>query len=240
MANGEPLQSKIGERIAAQFRRLTGPGAIVVVFAILGVCTLLATIGGYVVLGRFRGPLSSNSGDWSNFGAYVGGVAGPFLSLLALLAVAWTVRLQYSLLQRDYERQQADQQTRWLDAIYQDIRELLDAPLASTSGYTTLRAALNGEVRDGIEGAVLNRRISELLKLLTQYCEAVALYRDNVSSFFDARIFADRGARLLDRLKPYLSLLDPAAAITIEFCDMHLRGVRERKRPEALHRSSRV
>lgn len=77
------------------------------------------------------------------------------------------------------------------------------------------------------------------MTLLVQYCQAVALYRDNISAFFDVRIFSDRGARILDKLKPFLGLLGNTSAVGIEFCDMHLRGVRERTQPEAMKRSTR-
>ncbi|CAN7249522.1 hypothetical protein LJR159_000915 [Pseudomonas brassicacearum] len=51
----------------------------------------------------FAGGLSSNSSDWSNFGSYIGGVFGPLVSFITLLAVLKTVYLQRELLdtQRD-------------------------------------------------------------------------------------------------------------------------------------------
>lgn len=52
---------------------------------------------------KFGGELSSNSSDWSNFGSYIGGVFGPLVSFVTLLAVLKTVYLQRELLdtQRD-------------------------------------------------------------------------------------------------------------------------------------------
>ena len=87
---------------------------------------------------------------------------------------------------------------------------------------------------------ILKARLEETLKLTTQYCQAVALYRENVTEFFDARIFQDRGARILDGIKPFLLLLGPNAAMPIEFCDMHLRGEIKRRTPEALRRKTRI
>ena len=43
------------------------------------------------------------------------------LSFLALIAVVWTVRLQYDLLRRDHEKQTAEQHIRWIEGIYRDI-----------------------------------------------------------------------------------------------------------------------
>ncbi|WP_162094797.1 hypothetical protein [Pseudomonas chlororaphis] len=52
---------------------------------------------------KFGGDLSGNSSDWSNFGSYIGGVFGPLISFVTLLAVLRTVYLQRELLdtQRD-------------------------------------------------------------------------------------------------------------------------------------------
>lgn len=47
---------------------------------------------------KFRGGLSDNSTDWSNFGSYMGGIFGPLVSFVTLLAVLKTVYLQRELL----------------------------------------------------------------------------------------------------------------------------------------------
>lgn len=215
----------------------------VIAFALLGLAILVGTIVAYLWLGGFAPTLSGHSADWANFGTYVGGVAGPLLSFLALIAVVWTVRLQYALLQRDRERQLADQHIRWLDAIYRDMQEVLSSPLAMTTGdasLTTLRSVLEKEANAAaVNPVLLKTRMSELMELLGQYCEAVALYRDNITEYFDLKIFADRGARMLDRIKPFHATLGTMSPITIEFCDMHLRGDRTRKNPEALTRRTR-
>lgn len=213
-----------------------------IIFALLGLVILAGTIGAYLWLGGFA-VLSHQTMDWANFGSYVGGVAGPMLSFLALIAVVWTLRLQYELLQRDRERQLADQHVRWLDALYRDMQEILHAPLAVTTGHartTTLRAVLDKDAEaTAIEPIVFKGRLTELMELLGQYCEAVSLYRNNITAFFDLRVFADRGARILDRVKPFHAALGNLTPITIEFCDMHLRGDQSRQSPEALTRRTR-
>lgn len=47
---------------------------------------------------KFGGALSGNSSDWSNFGSYMGGIFGPLVSFITLLAVLKTVYLQRELL----------------------------------------------------------------------------------------------------------------------------------------------
>jgi len=216
---------------------------VVLVFAALGLLVLFVTIAAFPLLGHFGPAFSRNSNEWANFGNYLGGAAGPLLSFLALMAVAWTVRLQYDLLRRDQQKQIVDQHIRWLDGIYRDILDVLNAPIRSAQGpeYATAWAVLHHEIDQAtVNPAVLKARFEELLKLVTQYCQAVALYRENVTEFFDARIFQDRGARILDSLKPFLSVLGPNAAMPIEFCDMHLRGENRRTSPEALRRKTRA
>lgn len=216
---------------------------VIGLFAILGLLILICAAAAYSLLGHFGPAFSTSSREWANFGTYLGGVAGPLLSFLALLAVAWTVRLQHDLLRRDQQKQTADQHIRWLEGIYRDILDLLHAPLHSSPGQTptTTWSVLYQEVELTVQDhTILKTRLDELLKLVTQYCQAVALYRTNVSQFFDAKIFQDRGARILDQLKQFPSLLGPNAAMTIEFCDMHLRGETERKSPQALRRKTRM
>lgn len=215
----------------------------IAIFALLGLMIVAGTVGAYLWLGGFAHTFSHQATDWGNFGSYVGGVAGPLLSFLAVIAVVWTLRLQYELLGRDRARQLADQHVRWLDALYRDMQDALHAPLAvraSQTAATTLRAILDKEAEaTAIEPALFKGRLTELMELLGQYSEAVALYRDNITAFFDLRIFADRGARLLDRIKPFHTMLGNMSPITIEFCDMHLRGDRSRQSPEALTRPTR-
>ncbi|MBB5360894.1 hypothetical protein HDE76_004146 [Rhodanobacter sp. ANJX3] len=215
----------------------------VIVFALLGLVVLAGTLAAYHWLGGFGSPFSHHVSDWANFGTYVGGVAGPLLSFLALIAVVWTLRLQYALLERDRERQMADRHVRWLEAVYKDMQDVLHAPLVTTLGagaVTSIHAVLTKEVDvKAVNSVFFKTRIAELMGLLSQYCEAVALYRDNITAYFDLKIFVDRGARVLDLIKPFNAALGTMSPITIEFCDMHLRGERSRKEPEAMKRRTR-
>jgi uncharacterized membrane protein len=62
--------------------------------------TILASSIVAVVLYRneFSGGFSEHSSDWGNFGGYIGGVFGPVVSFVTLLAVLKTVYLQRELL----------------------------------------------------------------------------------------------------------------------------------------------
>jgi len=207
---------------------------MVIPYILAGLLVLVGTIAVYFGYG---GSIPRTSDQWAQFGTYVGGVTGPLLSFLALIAVVRTLHLQRSTLELEQARQLADQHLRWLDALYADMIELLDAALTPE---ITLRSVFDGDVEpEKVERKRLEKRLDNLMRLLVQYCQAVALYRDNISEFYDLRIYADRGARLLDAIKPLHGYLDRKYLPTIEFCDMHLRGETERARPEAMARSSR-
>lgn len=56
---------------------------------------------------KFGGELSGLSSDWSNFGSYIGGIFGPLVSFVTLMAVLKTVFLQRELLdaqQKEFDR----------------------------------------------------------------------------------------------------------------------------------------
>lgn len=207
---------------------------IIALYILAGLMVLGGTVAFYLSYAGFA-PRSLQ--DWANFGTYVGGVAGPLLSFVALVAVARTLHLQRTTLELDQARQLADQHLRWLDGLYKDIQEALDARV---SPETNLRVVLDGEVEaSGVDQKRLSARLDNMMQLLAQYCRAVDLYRDNISEFYDLQIYADRGGRILDAIKPFHGYLGGMIQPTIEFCDMHLRGETERAEPEAMKRSSR-
>lgn len=206
----------------------------VILYLAAGLIVLAGTIALYFAGGA---AYPHTAAEWAAFGTYVGGVAGPLLSFVALVAVARTMHLQNATLELELERQSADQHLRWLDAIYSDIKEVLDTRV---SGDTTLRSVLDGEVEASqVDPKRLTARLDNLMQLVAFYCRAVDLYRTNISEFFDLQIYVDRGGRLLDAIKPFHSYLGGMIQGTIEFCDMHLKGEEERANSEAMKRSSR-
>lgn len=207
-------------------------GAILYVAA--GLIVLVGTIALYFGQG---GVVPTSSDDWAKFGTYVGGIDGPLLSFLALIAVVRTLHVQRAMLEVEQARQLADKHVRWLDALYKDIVEALDGRVSQD---ISLREILDGDVEASrVERKRFTARLENLMQLVAQYCQAVALYRDNISEFYDLRIYVDRGGRLLDAIKPFHDHLGSRFLPTFEFCDMHLRGETERAEPEALNRSSR-
>lgn len=63
------------------------------------VLILLAGLSVFYYRDTFSGGFSTNAQDWSAFGGYVGGLFGPLVSFVALLAVLKTIELQKELLE---------------------------------------------------------------------------------------------------------------------------------------------
>jgi hypothetical protein len=206
--------------------------------AILYVVTGMLVLAGTTALYFAHGAaVPTTSEEWATFGTYVGGIDGPLLSFLALIAVVRTLHVQRGMLEVEQARQLADKHVRWLDALYKDIVEALDGRVSQD---ISLRDILDGDGdASKLDRQRLTPRFENLMHLVAQYCQAVALYRDNISEFYDLRIYVDRGGRLLDAIKPFHGYLGNRFLPTFEFCDMHLRGESERAEPEALKRSSR-
>lgn len=206
----------------------------ILAYGLLGFIVLAGTAALYFGRG---GGMPTSLREYADFGTYVAGVSGPLLSFVALIAVARTLQLNRDALDLDREKQLADQHLRWLDALYVDMTDALDAEIGPG---TPLRAVLDRRVEpESINANHLRVGVENLLKLVAQYCSAVDMYRDNVSEFYDLKIYVDRGGRLLDGIKSLQSFLGVQSLPTIEFCDMHLRGESERSTPEAMTRSSR-
>ncbi|MEW5543558.1 hypothetical protein [Pseudomonas soli] len=83
----------MSETLKSSSNKISGFWAFIVFVA---VCCGALTVLVYRI--KFNGGLSSMSADWSSFGSYVGGVLGPIVSFLTLLAVIKTVALQRELL----------------------------------------------------------------------------------------------------------------------------------------------
>lgn len=75
-------------------------------FLIVAAAVVALVVALYIYRFKFGGELSADSSDWSTFGTYIGGVFGPLISFLTLLAVLKTVYLQRELL--DTQREEFD------------------------------------------------------------------------------------------------------------------------------------
>ncbi|NWA43849.1 hypothetical protein HX871_07145 [Pseudomonas reactans] len=116
--------------------------------------SLVAAI--WVYRSKFGGGLSQDSSDWSNFGSYMGGIFGPLVSFVTLLAVLKTVYLQRELLdvqQEEFERMN-ELQARTFDSqqlqINQAARDAINLQVAAAqdSAIKVIEMRVNMHERD--------------------------------------------------------------------------------------------
>ncbi|WP_052961874.1 hypothetical protein [Pseudomonas fluorescens] len=99
---------------------------------------------------KFGGVLSDNSSDWSNFGSYMGGIFGPLVSFVTLLAVLKTVYLQRELLDaqsREFDRMNVIQQQTFDAQITQNSSIAEDAKRKRVTDFqNTVLQLLNQQI----------------------------------------------------------------------------------------------
>ncbi|VVQ17323.1 hypothetical protein PS914_05996 [Pseudomonas fluorescens] len=116
---------------------------------------------------KFGGSLSSNSSDWSNFGSYIGGVFGPLVSFVTLLAVLKTVYLQRELLdiQRDEFKSMQDLQRETLDSQLEQFKQAAEVG-RQDQYHRTLEHLLNMIDRHSVLHGNIVERLSSSLETL--------------------------------------------------------------------------
>lgn len=200
---------------------------ILLVF-VIGVALLLAVSGFFYTHVGLGYQLSKNATDWASFGEYFGGVAGPLLAFISILLLVYTVSLQseqladaqHQILKRDllaHVTKAEDEISHWLG------REIA---LPSLSGATVEF----GDVVWGltkpkqVDAREFNRAVVRLHVLTCLYCEALALYRDNIDPYFIFKYHRQKAESLLKFLKEHVDLLGQMAGPSLQFCQMHLDG----------------
>lgn len=106
---------------------------------IVGLLAVLIVIGTYLY--NFSGALSQRSDIWAQFGDYFGGVLGPIISLLALIAFLVTIyqgKRTLKELQKTTEIQEKQGEMQVLNNIYKNITETLSKAYQLNSSSITL------------------------------------------------------------------------------------------------------
>lgn len=204
---------------------------------VLGLLIISATVGAYYFIVGAAHPLSSSGEDWGNFGDYFGGVAGALLSFLSIVLLVYTVHLQihqlsaaqHETLKRDllaHVTKADDEIERWLQ------RKLA---YTSMSGQTVeFGDVVWGILKsEDINPPEFERAVVRLHVLTSLYCEALALYRDNIDPYFIFKYHKQKAQALLDFLKGHRALLGQMAGPSLQFCQMHLDGKHESRKGQA-------
>lgn len=195
---------------------------------ILGILTILAVVAAfYHYVGSSR-KISISGDDWGVFGDYFGGVAGTLLSFISIILLVHTVRIQikqlanseHEVLKRDllaHVTKADDEIQHWL------LRKLAYVGIEGETiefgdivwGLVSSSVVNSGEFRIAAE---------RLLKLTCLYCGALALYRDNIDSYFIFNYHKQKAQSLVSFLKENQQLLNQMAGPSLDVCQMHLDG----------------
>lgn len=200
-----------------------------IIFVVLGGLFLIfAVVGVYYLFVGFNRPLSSDGEDWSRFGEYFGGVAGPLLSFISIILLVYTIHLQSEQLSdAQHETLKRDLLVHVIKAD-DEIEHWLRRKLATVS--MTEQTVEFGDVVWGLLPETLispkefKPAVGRLHKLTSLYCEALALYRDNINSFFVFKYHQQKARYFLQFLEGHLPLLDQMAGPSLKLCRVLLDG----------------
>ena len=121
---------------------------------------LVACVAIYYYRLKFGGDFSDKSSEWSDFGSYIGGIFGPLVSFVTLLAVLKTVHLQRELLtaQRvEFDRMNTVQQQTFDAQINQNSSIAEDAKRKRVADFqNTVLQLLNQQIslQEGIVDSI--------------------------------------------------------------------------------------
>lgn len=198
---------------------------------VIGMLLILAVSGAYyahVGLGQSFSPIGEY---WAEFGNYFGGVAGPLLSFISILLLVYTIHLQHEQLSDAQHETLKRDLLAHVTKADDEIIHWLERELAVHNREE--KTVQFGDVVWGLlEPAYVNRNefkraAVRLHRLTSLYCEALALYQDNIDTYFIAKYHRQKAQALLNFLKEHGHLLGQMAAPSIKLCQMHLDGQHE-------------
>ncbi|BCL75934.1 hypothetical protein JHS3_16700 [Jeongeupia sp. HS-3] len=192
----------------------------------------MSVVGGayYMYVGHGH-PFSTNGENWNQFGGYFGGVAGVLLSFISILLLVYTIHLQSQQLSDAQDETLKRDLLAHVTKADEEVEHWLQRKLAThNKSEETIEF---GDVVWGIlEPSCINTKAFEIAvirlhKLTCLYCEALALYRNNVDPYFIFKYHQQKAQSLLDFLKPHQNLLGQMAGPSLLFCQSHLNARHE-------------
>lgn len=203
---------------------------ILLVFAI-GVALLFAVSGYFYVHVGVGHPLSHNATNWANFGKYFGGVAGTLLAFISILLLVYTVYLQSEQLESAQHQMLKSDLLAHVTKADDEIGHWLGRQIAlpSLSGATVEFGDVVWDLLEPrqVDAKEFQRAVVRLHVLTCLYCEALALYRDNIDPYFIFKYHRQKAESLLKFLTAHQEQLGQMAGPSLQFCQMHLDGKHE-------------
>lgn len=198
----------------------------IIIVALVGTAILALVVALFVVYGQILPAGLAASTELDEFGAFFGGVAGPLLSFISILLVVYTLKQQQAQTQAIYEENVKQDNLRYINKIGEDIDRFLSTSIV-LDGQQIVEL---GNLVYGVESVFLGheeesiKALNRLLKLTAHYCEAIAMYRENVNSYFVFKAHKLRAAELVEYLETQVEVLGGMSGPTLAICRSHLDG----------------
>lgn len=172
----------------------------------------------YVGMGK---DISTNGSDWSNFGAYYGGVAAPVLSFISIILLVYTINQQSEANEIVRDETTKLDMLRYMSGSEQEIDSWLKTELALNEEGKTLQLGLIvwGVVKPTyVNQQELGACLERLLKLTCSYCSSIALYEANVDPYFIYKQHYSKASELIEFLNRHEELLGQIAGPSLGMC----------------------
>lgn len=162
------------------------------------------------------------------FGGYFGGVAGALLSFVGILLVIYNINQQGVQIQKIANDSIKSDILSYLSSVDNEIEKLLDAKLTvvydknDSCIFRDMVYGLRDANIDAFQGSLA--ALSRLVRLEFTYCEALALYRNNIDSHFIFNHYKNKAVDIYKYLEKNKSKLDVKEVITLDFCRAHIEG----------------
>jgi hypothetical protein len=192
------------------------------VFAV--VLAVIGAVGAYRY--TFGGALAVTSVEWSNFGGYIGGLFGPLVSFVTLLAVLKTVYMQRELLDVQKHEFMKLLEFQRLEALKQDEQLLLAKSEANRAKVQAYQATILNVLESFSNEFRLDS--NEMLAAAEKTASAGRPILDNMEAEAKYRASADAARKKVADLK--ILALELSVA---EFADVH--EIKDKFAPALLH-----
>ncbi|MDG6347621.1 hypothetical protein QAA18_02510 [Luteimonas sp. 8-5] len=194
---------------------------IALIFVLVALVIIAGT--GWIYFNALGKPFTAITiDDWTSFGTYFGGTAGPLLAFLTVAGLVLTLLMQNHQLEQVAQGDLKDKHVRMLIEIGRDLEAMEAQHLTSD---VTLGDVLNGASSLPSSGEqVFRTTLQSYVKVLGYFAQSVELYRDNISPYFDCRAFEQRGLRLLARVEPYVQYLGQMGGPGLVIMRAHLEN----------------
>jgi hypothetical protein len=164
--------------------------------------------------------------DWADFGSFFGGVAGALLSFFTVLLLIYNAQQQANQIEEAQHEARKRDLLQYITRAEDHLDHWLARKLpALEGGHVELGDIVWGlHLPSVVERSHFDKSLDRLLQLTCGYSVALGLYRANIDHHFTYQLHRNKASKLLDYLHAHQDSLPQIAAVSIEFCRLHIEG----------------